>query len=209
MDIKKAPLWIFHNFVVSLIVIAIKIIFSKEVKDLSLIASANLNEGSIHRNISRIYLIALVCAEDKRYYLHNGVDLVSVFRSIISNIIYRKPQGGSTIEQQLARTITMRKEKSVKRKIIEWCIAYNISKNYSKEMIAFCYLERAYYGWKMNGIIQACKMLGLDIEYATIDGASLVVSLLRHPMPQKPSYEKLRDIEKRKNFVAKMVRKEL
>ncbi len=99
-------------------------------------------------NIRKIYIQAVVAAEDKRFYSHHGFDIIGTFRAISKNIEAKKmEQGGSTITQQLAKNMYFPlMEHTLERKIIELFIAYEIEKNYDKEKILELYMNGIYYG---------------------------------------------------------------
>ena len=99
-------------------------------------------------NIRKIYIEAVVAAEDKRFYSHNGFDVVGTFRAIIRNLKAKKmEQGGSTITQQLAKNMYFPlMEHTFERKIIELFVAHEIEESYSKEKILELYMNGIYYG---------------------------------------------------------------
>src|SRR5665647_2166612 len=90
---------------------------------------------------------ALVAVEDKRFYQHNGLDSKGIVRAIYTNLRSgSKSEGGSTITQQLARTLFLSTEKSYTRKIKEVFIARAIESNYTKAAILNMYLNEIYTG---------------------------------------------------------------
>lgn len=99
-------------------------------------------------NIRKIYIKAVVAAEDKRFYSHNGFDAVGTFRAIMKNLKAKKmEQGGSTITQQLAKNMYFPlMEHTFERKIIELFIAHEIEESYSKDKILELYMNGIYYG---------------------------------------------------------------
>jgi len=89
---------------------------------------------------------AFIAAEDDRFYEHEGVDLVSVTRAFVKNMVAgRIEQGGSTITQQVAgRHYADRTQKTIKRKIIELWWALQLEKTLSKYEILELYLNESY-----------------------------------------------------------------
>ena len=79
---------------------------------------------------------AIISTEDKRFYKHNGIDYRGIMRAAVAMIQDGEvTQGGSTITQQLARTVFLSNERTWERKIEEMYIAVELEKKYSKEEI--------------------------------------------------------------------------
>lgn len=97
--------------------------------------------------VPEIYIKAVISAEDHRFFLHKGVDIVSIISAVWHDIESRSlAQGGSTITQQIAKNIYFTQEKKLKRKIAEIFMAFELEKNYSKEEILELYMNTSYYG---------------------------------------------------------------
>jgi penicillin-binding protein 1A len=95
---------------------------------------------------------AVVAVEDKRFYEHSGFDSRSIGRAIYVNIRSgNKAEGGSTITQQLARTLFLSQEKTYWRKIKEVFIASAIEDKYTKDAILNMYLNEIYMGRGCTG----------------------------------------------------------
>jgi len=93
------------------------------------------------------YKKAVVAVEDRRFYLHNGVDAIAIARAIITDIKAKElKEGGSTITQQLAKNIYFTQERKLTRKIAEVFMAYEIEKACSKDEILELYLNTSYFG---------------------------------------------------------------
>ncbi len=96
---------------------------------------------------------AVVAVEDKRFYQHKGFDAKSIGRAVWNNLkAGRKAEGGSTITQQLARTLFLNQEKTYWRKIKEVFIASAIEDKYTKEAILNMYLNEIYMGRGCSGM---------------------------------------------------------
>ena len=101
---------------------------------------------------------AIISIEDKKFYQHNGVDYKAIARALYS--VMRKKeitQGGSTITQQLARTIFLSSEKTWQRKVEEIYIASEMERKYSKDQILEFYLNNVYFANGYYGIEAAAK----------------------------------------------------
>jgi penicillin-binding protein 1A len=101
---------------------------------------------------------AFVAAEDGRYWDHGGLDTWSIFRAMIRNVQSgRRSQGGSTITQQVTRSLMLTREKSYARKIKEALLAYRLDKLLSKEEILAIYLSEIYLGEGAYGVEAAAR----------------------------------------------------
>ena len=90
---------------------------------------------------------AVVALEDRRFYEHNGLDTRGIGRAIWNNLrAGSKVEGGSTITQQLARTLFLNQEKTYTRKVKEVLIAVAIEEKYGKDAILNMYLNEIYMG---------------------------------------------------------------
>lgn len=95
----------------------------------------------------KIYLNAVIAAEDKRFYMHNGIDFISLGRAIVNDIKAMSfVEGGSTITQQFAKNAYFTQKKEMTRKVSEAFMAIEIEKNYEKNEILELYLNTSYFG---------------------------------------------------------------
>ncbi|MFQ5560451.1 MAG: transglycosylase domain-containing protein, partial [Nitrospinota bacterium] len=79
---------------------------------------------------------ATISVEDSAFYSHRGINLKGIFRAMIANIrAGGVVEGGSTITQQLTKTMFLTPERKIKRKVKELILALKIEKNFSKEEI--------------------------------------------------------------------------
>ena len=123
------------------------------------------------------FLMCFIASEDQYFYEHNGFSIKGMIRALLNNLTSSSTQGGSTITQQLSRSLFLNNEKSILRKIKEAIITINLEKNYDKKEIIEQYLNTIYLGHDIHGIEQASiyyfnktnKKLSLD-EMALIAG---------------------------------------
>ncbi|MGD8387834.1 MAG: PBP1A family penicillin-binding protein [Desulfobacteraceae bacterium] len=128
---------------------------------------------------------AFVSAEDDRFYEHKGVDFYSIFRAFIKNIQAGKiAQGGSTITQQVTRSLLLKNpEKTYRRKAREALLSLQIEKTFSKERILFLYLNQIYLGHGAYGVEAAARTyFGKPASELTLAECALLAGL-----PQAPS----------------------
>jgi monofunctional glycosyltransferase len=101
---------------------------------------------------------ALVEIEDTRFYSHKGYSPFDIHSAIVQNFIFQKKlRGASTITQQLARTLFLNREKTIKRKIQEIRIAVALERTMHKREILEYYLNTVYWGKGFNGIYFAAR----------------------------------------------------
>ncbi len=101
---------------------------------------------------------AFVAAEDKRFYQHKGIDERGLIRAFITNIAEPgRPQGGSTITQQVAKNLLVGDDVSYERKIREMIVASRIDQGLSKDEILEIYLNSIYLGRGAWGIDTAAR----------------------------------------------------
>jgi penicillin-binding protein 1A len=90
---------------------------------------------------------AFVSAEDSRFFEHEGIDFLGILRALWKNIKAGGiVQGGSTITQQVTKSLLLSPERSFTRKLREAILAYRIEKYLSKQEILFLYLNQIYLG---------------------------------------------------------------
>lgn len=96
---------------------------------------------------------AFIAAEDANFYKHKGIDFYSLLRALFKNIISGKiVQGGSTITQQVVKSLILSPERTLSRKIKEMVLAWQIEKNLTKDEILTIYLNHIYFGKGAYGI---------------------------------------------------------
>jgi penicillin-binding protein 1A len=134
---------------------------------------------------------ATVAIEDKRYWSHGGIDPEGIARAVVEDVrAGRVVQGGSTITQQLVRNLYISREKTVKRKLKEACLAVKLSQKHSKRWILTEYMNAVYYGAQAYGVEAAAQtFFSKHASRLTLPEAALLAGL-----PQAPSdYDPFRD----------------
>lgn len=101
---------------------------------------------------------AFVATEDRRFYEHKGVDLWSIGRAAVKDVMARSlVEGGSTITQQLAKNMFLSRDKTFFRKATEMSIAMALENHKTKDEIITLYLNRIFFGQKAYGIKAASQ----------------------------------------------------
>jgi penicillin-binding protein 1A len=131
---------------------------------------------------------AIIAIEDIRFYSHPGVDLIGIARALIHDIrAGGMRQGGSTITQQLTKMLFLKPEKSIKRKIREAALSFQIEKHYTKDEILGLYLNQAYFGARAYGIEAASQTyFEKSVKDLTVAEAALLASLPKAPSQYSP-----------------------
>ncbi|MEN3008136.1 transglycosylase domain-containing protein [Pseudothermotoga sp.] len=129
------------------------------------------------------FLNALLASEDKRFYLHPGVDPIGIARAIVRNISTMSiNEGGSTITQQLARTLYLTPKVTWERKIKEMFIALWLERHRTKEEILQMYINSVYMGNGLYGFASASKYyFGKDLSELSLNEAVLLIGVVRSP----------------------------
>jgi len=138
--------------------------------------------------LPRVVIHAFVAAEDARFYQHRGVDILSIMRAFFKNIeAGRIIQGGSTITQQLAKSLYLSPERNYTRKIKEAILACKIDKYLSKDEILNLYLNHIYLGHGTYGIEAASQgYFGKSARDLTLSEAALLAGLPKAPSSYSP-----------------------
>jgi len=146
---------------------------------------------------------ATIAVEDANFYNHGGIQIKSIVRAVLSNVLgVGKTQGGSTITQQLVKNTLLNSRKTISRKIKEWVLAMKIDNSMPKEKILELYLNEAPYGGTIYGIEEASKTyFGKNAFNLTLAEAAYLAAIPQSPTILSP-YGKNKDkLEERKNFV--------
>lgn len=111
-----------------------------------------------YEELPEIYKSAVISAEDKRFFSHCGVDLISIGRALWNDLKAGAfVEGGSTISQQLMKNQYFTQEKKLERKFAEIFAALELEKKYEKEEIFEMYVNTIYFGSGYYGIAEAAK----------------------------------------------------
>lgn len=148
----------FFGFLILIILIAAgAVVYAGYDKYKSALENKPLEEavGEIHSiehytslaDIPKTFKDAAIAVEDRRFYYHNGVDIIGIARALAVDIKQKKMvEGGSTITQQLAKNMYFPMDKSPVRKLAEMFMAMRIEREYSKDEILELYFNGIYYG---------------------------------------------------------------
>ena len=138
---------------------------------------------------------AAVATEDKRFYSHSGVDMQSLGRVLFKTLLSRDSSqgGGSTITQQLAKTLYPRGEHVGKLKMVwvkfkEWITAIKLERNYTKEEIVDMYLNAIFFGSNSYGISSAAfQFFGKKPSELLTEEGAVLVGMVNKPTRYNPA----------------------
>ena len=132
---------------------------------------------------------AVLATEDRRFYSHFGLDLKGFLRALSVNVKQGGfVQGGSTITQQLAKNLFLSRDRTIKRKIQELILSFQLERELSKDEILSAYLNRVYMGSGAYGIDGAARIYFNKSAYELdIREAATIAGLLKAPSRYSPS----------------------
>ncbi|MBF0502447.1 MAG: PBP1A family penicillin-binding protein, partial [Candidatus Riflebacteria bacterium] len=150
---------------------------------------------------------AVVAIEDERFYQHYGIDLEGIARATIKNIqAGRIVQGASTLTQQLVKNAFLNTEKSLKRKVKEAMIAFQLERKYSKEEILTLYLNEIYFGHGAYGLDAAARIyFNKEAKDLTLIECATLAGIPKSPVAYSPFKFPQHNKTRRELVLAKMV----
>src|SRR5437868_802329 len=134
-------------------------------------------------DIPEVVQKAFVAAEDRRFYQHHGVDERGIIRAFIGNLADpRRPQGGSTITQQVVKNLLVGEDVTYERKIREMIVASRIEATLGKAEILELYLNSVYLGRSSWGIeLAARSYFGKPAKALSLEEGALLAGLTKGP----------------------------
>ncbi len=152
---------------------------------------------------------AFIAAEDARFWKHEGVDVISIFRAFLKNIEAGTiVQGGSTITQQVTKSFLLTPERSYERKLKEAILAYRIDKRFTKKEILFLYLNQIYLGHGSYGVAAAAEnYFGKPVKDISLAECAILAGLPRAPSKYSPIHYPEKALD-RKAYVIKRMTEE-
>jgi penicillin-binding protein 1A len=150
---------------------------------------------------------AFISSEDARFFKHRGVDLISILRALWKNIWAGEiVQGGSTITQQVTKSLLLSPEKSLSRKIKEAVLSYRLDQNLSKEDILYIYLNQIYLGHGAYGVEAAARTyFGKKARDLTLTESALLAGLPQAPSRYSPLLHFQKAKERQRYVLKRMV----
>lgn len=152
---------------------------------------------------------AFIAAEDQNFYSHTGVDFQGILRAAVTNISNyfkgRRPEGGSTITQQVAKNFLLNSDQKLERKVKEALIAQRIEKHFTKQQILELYLNQIYLGMSAYGVAAAAlQYFDKSLDELTVAEAAYLAALPKAPNNYHPVDQKARAIARRNYVIERM-----
>jgi penicillin-binding protein 1A len=157
--------------------------------------------------IPKEFLNGLIATEDSRFYHHVGIDVVGIGRALATDLIHLKmAQGASTLTQQLARSLFLKSEKTMRRKLQEMLLALQIEKSFTKNEILTFYCNQVYMGHGRYGVEAAARFyFGKPAKDMTLEEAALLAGLVQRPEAYSPIKAPERARSRRNHVLNRMV----
>jgi len=160
--------------------------------------------------VPKLVINAFLAAEDKNFYEHGGIDYTGMARAAV---LYaqnlgsgRRPQGASTITQQVAKNFFFSSEVSFTRKIKEALLAMRLERAYSKDKILELYLNEIYLGQGAYGIAAASLVyFDKSVNELTVAEAAFLAALPKAPGTLNPVRNHDRAVERRNYVVDRLL----
>ena len=163
---------------------------------------------------------AAVATEDQRFYSHSGIDMRGLARVAVKTLLMRDSSqgGGSTITQQLAKTLYPRREVNsripgmskvvmVWTKLKEWITAVKLERNYTKDEIMNMYLNSIFYGGGAFGVKSASETFFAKLPgELTVEEAAMLVGMVNKPTRYNPAINPDKALTRRNFVIGKMAR---
>lgn len=136
-----------------------------------------------YEDLPAVLIQAVLSAEDRDFYEHNGVDPVGIARAAWTNLREQDVvQGGSSITQQYVKTVFLTDERTYERKIKEAVLAIKLERELSKQQILLRYLNTIYFGRGAYGVQAASRAyFGKDVQQIGLPEAAYLAALIRAP----------------------------
>ncbi|MCZ2328239.1 penicillin-binding protein 1A [Bartonella sp. F02] len=153
---------------------------------------------------------AFISAEDKNFYSHFGLDPEGLARALVNNIRNigsgRRPEGASTITQQVAKNFLLSSDTTFERKLKEAILALRIERTYSKDHILELYLNEIYLGRGAYGIAAASLIyFNKSVNELTLEESAYLAALPKGPANYDPFKNTQRAIDRRNWVIDRMI----
>jgi penicillin-binding protein 1A len=180
-------------------------VLDKDGELITQVGAAN-REFVAYKDIPKVLEDAVLATEDYRFYKHHGIDFIRLGGAVLAN--FKEgfgAEGASTITQQVIKQSFLTPEKTLKRKVQEAWLAYQLEQKYTKHQILEMYLNKIYYSENANGVATAAKAYyGKELNELTLPEAALLAGIPQLPNRYNPfNHPDL--AEKRRNIVLSLM----
>ncbi|MFD1694114.1 penicillin-binding protein 1A [Roseibium aestuarii] len=152
---------------------------------------------------------AFVATEDKNFYKHIGVDPEGLARAVVRFVQNygsgRRPEGASTITQQVAKNFLLTNDVKIERKIKEAILALRIEQTYSKDQILELYLNEIYFGFGAYGVAAASLVyFDKSVHELSLEEMAYLAAVIKGPTNYHPFRHKQDAIVRRNHVIERM-----
>ena len=164
-----------------------------------------------YSDLPTVLVEAIVSAEDKRFFQHDGLDVLRIAKAVYVDLKeHRKEQGASTITMQLARNLWLDRDKRWRRKIAESLITLHLERKLTKKQILEYYANQVYLGgvgtFSINGFGEAARAyFNKNIRKLSLTEAATLAGMIQRPSYFNPLRYPEHAVERR-NLVLTMMR---
>ncbi len=160
-----------------------------------------------YSQIPKNLINAFLAAEDDGFFEHGGVNYLAILRATIANIkAGHTVQGGSTITQQVAKTLVLaNREKTMLRKVKEALMAQQMEEHFKKEEILYLYLNQIYFGQGAYGVATAAEVyFRKPVKDLTLAEMAILAGLPKAPTAYSPTHNPVRAKERQVYVLRRM-----
>ncbi|HET8934127.1 MAG TPA: PBP1A family penicillin-binding protein [Polyangiales bacterium] len=137
--------------------------------------------------VPRVFVLSVLAAEDADFYRHGGLDYTGVLRALYKDLMGMRREGGSTITQQLVKTMLLTPERTYARKLRELILARRIESELSKDEILHLYINHINFGHGHYGVEEASQLyFDKHVQDLTLGEASMIAGIAQSPTRNTP-----------------------
>ncbi len=184
-------------------------VYSREGELLAELHAGRNSEPVVIDQVPLVLKNAILAAEDKGFYNHDGVSFPAIASAALDNFRTGSSRGGSTITQQIVKNVFVGDELTIERKIKEAFIAAELERRYEKDRILEFYVNSVYFGAGAYGVkAAASEFYGRPMEDLTLEQAATLAVLVRNPTSYDPRRFPERVLERRNDVLDTMLEEE-
>jgi len=184
------------------------VIYDVNGEKISALRSEKASYYLTYKELPKWAVDVMLVTEDKKFYSHEGVDFAANVRAFYYLVKNKGEitQGGSTITQQLARTIYLTNEVSYERKLVEVFLAWELEDLYSKNELLEFYFNNIYFGNGYYGIQAAAYgYFGRSVKDLTLSETVFICAIPNNPSLYDPLVRKEKTVERRDRMLKQML----
>lgn len=167
------------------------------------------SEPVVIEEVPELLQNAILAAEDKSFYEHDGVSFPAIASAALDNFRSSTTRGGSTITQQVVKNVFVGDEVTLERKIKEAFIAAELERRFSKEEILQFYMNSVYFGAGAYGVRTAAReFFHKEMTELTLDQAATLAVLVRNPTLYDPRRRPEPVLDRRNDVIDTMLEQE-